>query len=80
MAQFNAVSSDFIDNNDEAIYKNILYKPKSIIDIETKATLLENLACQNDWKFWVLGYLSRMYNLVIQSQWFHLLFQRVFSI
>lgn len=48
MAQFNAVSSDFIDNNDEAIYKNILYKPKSIIDIETKATLLENPACQND--------------------------------
>lgn len=41
MVQFNAVSSDSIDKNDEAIYKNLLYKTKSIIDNETGTTLLE---------------------------------------
>lgn len=41
MVQFNAVSSDSIDNNDEAIYKNLLYNAKSIIDNETGTTSLE---------------------------------------
>lgn len=43
MSEFNAVSSNSIDNNDEAIHKNFLYKTKSITDNETGTTLLKVL-------------------------------------
>lgn len=55
MAQFNPASLDSIDSNDEAIHKDLLYKPKILTNIETEITLVENLACQNDGKFWVTG-------------------------
>lgn len=56
MTQFNAVSLDSIDSNDEkAIHKDLLYRPKILTNIETGITLVENLACQNDGKFWVTG-------------------------
>lgn len=55
MTQFDAVSPDSIDNNDEAVHKDLLYKPKILTNIETEITLVENIACQNDGKFWVTG-------------------------
>lgn len=35
MTQFDAVSPDSIDNNDEAVHKDLLYKPKILTNIET---------------------------------------------
>lgn len=55
MAQFNAVSVDSIDNNDETIHKDLLYKPNILTKFITGITMEGNLACQNDGKLWVTG-------------------------
>lgn len=55
MVQFNFVFLDFIDSNDEVIYKDFFYKLKILINIEIEIILVENLVCQNDGKFWVNG-------------------------
>lgn len=55
MRQFNTVYLDSISSNDEAVHKDFLYKPKFVTNNETEITLVENLSCQNDWKFWVTG-------------------------
>lgn len=55
MVQFNFVFLDFIDSNDEVIYKDFFYKLKILINIEIEIILVENLVCQNDGKFWVIG-------------------------
>lgn len=55
MVQFNFIFLDFIDSNDEVIYKDFFYKLKILINIEIEIILVENLVCQNDGKFWVIG-------------------------
>lgn len=55
MIQFNVLFLDFIGSNDEVVYKNFFYKLKILINIEIEIILVENLFCQNDGKFWVIG-------------------------